>query len=861
MVRLGAEGVPPGAAAVPAAAHRHDVEVPRDDRVPRSRSRKENGLEPHRPHEPGRARARTSTRSITAAKKYTTIMKTQALLQALAKGGFDAAFGGARRDEERSRAKERIYSFRDRVRAVGSEEPAPRALEPLQRARSTRARASASSRSRTGPSSTSGSTSGSRTSRSCRSTSPRERPVVERDGTLVMVDDERMRAAARREAARRAWSASARSAATRSSGAHPSRARRRCPEIIREMLLTRVLRASGSPDRPRRGRLDGERRSARGTSDGSVERSDRRPSVIETDILGYLEQHEHKELLRFVDRRLGRRRQVDAHRAPALRHARRSTKTSSRRSKRASQHGGRRTIDFSLFTDGLEAEREQGITIDVAYRYFTTEKRKFIIADTPGHVQYTRNMVTGASTADVAIILIDARLGVLAADRAATRTSRRCSAFRTSSSCVNKMDLRRLRPAASSTRIRREFARVRGAARLQGRHVHPDQRAQGRQRRARAATRCPGTTGRRVLEFLETVPIAQRPEPRRLPLPGAVRAPAEPRLPRVRRRRSRRASCKKGDAVMVLPSRQDERACAAIDTFDGERRRGVRADERHAAPRGRDRRQPRRHAGAPGQSPARRAALRRDVVWMHERRSIRSKSYFLKHTTQHGARRRSTRVHVRRWTSRRSSDVPAETLELNDIGRVTLTCHRPLFFDAYAKNRAHRRVHPRSTRSPTTRSRAGMILDDDGAAPQELDAALRRAARRRSGAAAHAGERARARASASGTPAAWRCCSRRARRGLREVAYALERRLFDLGHVGPRARSPATHAAGGGLGRARLHRRRPGHAVRQRRRSRRRRRQVRARVGEARVRDATVPDASDGPLDSTVERLVRLLAG
>src|SRR5262245_5434 len=74
-------------------------------------------------------------------------------------------------------------------------------------------------------------------------------------------------------------------------------------------------------------------------------------------------------------------------------------------------------IDVSLLTDGLKAEREQGITIDVAYKYFTTQKRKFIIADTPGHVQYTRNMVTGASTANVAIILVDARLGVLEQSR------------------------------------------------------------------------------------------------------------------------------------------------------------------------------------------------------------------------------------------------------------------------------------------------------------------------------------------------------------------------------------------------------------------------------------------------------------
>ncbi len=84
--------------------------------------------------------------------------------------------------------------------------------------------------------------------------------------------------------------------------------------------------------------------------------------------------------------------------------------------KRASGRAGLE-IDFSLFTDGLKAEREQGITIDVAYRYFSTEKRKFIIADTPGHVQYTRNMATGASTANVAVILIDARLGVLQQSR------------------------------------------------------------------------------------------------------------------------------------------------------------------------------------------------------------------------------------------------------------------------------------------------------------------------------------------------------------------------------------------------------------------------------------------------------------
>ena len=107
--------------------------------------------------------------------------------------------------------------------------------------------------------------------------------------------------------------------------------------------------------------------------------------------------------------------------------------------KRASHRAGVE-IDFSLFTDGLKAEREQGITIDVAYRYFATPRRKFIIADTPGHVQYTRNMVTGASTADLALVLIDARKGVL-------EQSRRHSVIasllqvRHLVLCVNKMDL------------------------------------------------------------------------------------------------------------------------------------------------------------------------------------------------------------------------------------------------------------------------------------------------------------------------------------------------------------------------------------------------------------------------------------
>src|SRR5512147_3325354 len=101
---------------------------------------------------------------------------------------------------------------------------------------------------------------------------------------------------------------------------------------------------------------------------------------------------------------------------------------------------GREELDLSLLTDGLRAEREQGITIDVAYRYFSTPARKFIIADTPGHIQYTRNMVTGASTADLAIVLVDARKGLVEQSR---RHAFLCSLLRVPHLvlCVNKMDL------------------------------------------------------------------------------------------------------------------------------------------------------------------------------------------------------------------------------------------------------------------------------------------------------------------------------------------------------------------------------------------------------------------------------------
>src|SRR6266850_346443 len=163
--------------------------------------------------------------------------------------------------------------------------------------------------------------------------------------------------------------------------------------------------------------------------------------LIAEDIERYLEAHEQKSLLRFltcgsvddgkstlIGRLLYESKMLFEDQLAAL----------EADSKKIGTQGG--NLDFALLVDGLAAEREQGITIDVAYRYFSTNKRKFIVADTPGHEQYTRNMVTGASTADLAVLLVDARKGILAQTR---RHSLICSLFgiRHIVLAVNKLDL------------------------------------------------------------------------------------------------------------------------------------------------------------------------------------------------------------------------------------------------------------------------------------------------------------------------------------------------------------------------------------------------------------------------------------
>jgi signal recognition particle receptor subunit beta len=207
-----------------------------------------------------------------------------------------------------------------------------------------------------------------------------------------------------------------------------------------------------------------------------------RPTSSPTDIGAYLEKQEHKDLLRFITcgsvddgkstligRLLYESKLIFEDQLAAL----------EADSKKVGTQG--ENIDFALLVDGLAAEREQGITIDVAYRFFATDKRKFIVADTPGHEQYTRNMATGASTADLAVILIDARKGILTQTRRHAFI-RRCSASATScwrstrwtSSTIDRPSSTTSSP---TSRLRREL-----------RHREISKSSRSRCRRSRATT-------------------------------------------------------------------------------------------------------------------------------------------------------------------------------------------------------------------------------------------------------------------------------------------------------------------------------------------------------------------------------------
>ena len=426
--------------------------------------------------------------------------------------------------------------------------------------------------------------------------------------------------------------------------------------------------------------------------------------LIATDIEAYLAQHERKDLLRFLtcgsvddgkstligrllyDSKMIYEDQLEAIKKDSVRHGTTDTE-----------------FDPALLTDGLKAEREQGITIDVAYRYFSTAKRKFIIADTPGHEQYTRNMATGASTCDLAIILIDARYGVLTQTRRHSFIASLLG-IKHLIVAVNKMDLvdysqevfERIVTDYTDFAARLELGDVRflPMAALHGDNV------------VRPSAQMPWYTGSPLMHLLEEVYIASdanlidfrfpvqyvnRPNPDFRGFCGTVAS----------------GIVRPGDEVMVFPSRKTSQV-KAIHTFEGELEQAMPplaitltlADEIDVS-RG-------DMLVHPNNVPLIATHFEAMLVWMAEEPLQSGKQYFLKQTTTMtpGV---ITEVRYRIDVNTLHREDTTQ-LALNEIGRCAFALEKPIACDPYRKNRASGAfvVIDRLTNNTVG---AGMIID------------------------------------------------------------------------------------------------------------------------------------------------------
>jgi sulfate adenylyltransferase subunit 1 len=337
-------------------------------------------------------------------------------------------------------------------------------------------------------------------------------------------------------------------------------------------------------------------------------------------------------------------------------------------------------IDFSLLTDGLRAEREQGITIDVAYRYFATSRRKFIIADTPGHEQYTRNMATGASTADLAVILIDATKGILAQTR---RHAFIASLLGIGNvlAAVNKMDLTAYREDVF-LRLEGDFALLASQLGIANVQCVPISALEGDNVVQRSA-RTPWYTGPTLLEHLETVPVpvSDALESVRFPVQTVIRPDAG-----FRGFAGRIASgvIRPGDAVLALPSGQKTQV-KNIVTYDGNLPEAfapmsvtLQLRDEIDVSRG----DMLVSAENPPQVSKKFHAM---LVWLHGDALELGKTYLVKHNVRQ-AKARVVRIHHRINVNTLAKE-PAARLQMNEIAAVELEANVPLFFDAYSRNR------------------------------------------------------------------------------------------------------------------------------------------------------------------------------
>ena len=327
---------------------------------------------------------------------------------------------------------------------------------------------------------------------------------------------------------------------------------------------------------------------------------------------------------------------------------------------KASKNRNAGPIDFSLFTDGLRAEREQGITIDVAYRYFATARRKFILADTPGHEQYTRNMATGASTADVAILLVDARHGVRVQSRRHARIARLLG-IQDFVVAINKMDLVDFNRDVYEN-IREDFEEILSGART---HAIPVSALHG-DNVITASERTPWFEGPSLLEYLESVQVTLdlTSLPFRFPVQLVLRPHHEFRG---YAGQIVSGSVRVGDRISAWPSGRAARV-SRIATYDGELEYAfapmsvtLTLDDEIDISRG---------DVLTIDPPTVGTEFEADVVWMDERPLDPGRVYLLKQAT----RTVTAEIH--------------HGLVLNQIGIVNVTTAKPVVYDRYVENRA-----------------------------------------------------------------------------------------------------------------------------------------------------------------------------
>lgn len=337
-------------------------------------------------------------------------------------------------------------------------------------------------------------------------------------------------------------------------------------------------------------------------------------------------------------------------------------------------------IDYALLLDGLKAEREQGITIDVAYRYFSTNKRKFIIADTPGHEQYTRNMVTGASTANLAIVLVDATKGVITQTRRHTFLVSLLG-IKHVVLAVNKMDLVDFNEDRFNE-ICTQYKQFVSQLDIPDVQFIPLSALKG-DNVVDASDRMPWYHGKCMLHFLETVHISsdRNFDDLRYPVQFVSRPD-----------RDFRGFCakvasgiiKKGDTVMVLPSRKTS-TVTSIVTYDGELEQAfppqsVTVTLAHEIDISRG-----EMLVHPDNLPHVERQFEAMLVWMDEKPMNPHTQFYIKHNTNTTKARFDAIRYKVDVNSLEKSEITH--LELNEIGRVVITTVKPLFFDAYKKNR------------------------------------------------------------------------------------------------------------------------------------------------------------------------------